>query len=92
MIENLTINELRSELSLLQSRAQEAGYKNVLPKIPTGKRISGEPPVHLMAGFYMRLSNWTNGLVQLENNINPPAPIRRNVNIIESLNDNLTIF
>lgn len=90
MIEKLTLNELRNELTFLQSRARTVGYKNALPKMPSGKRISGEPPVHLMTGFYMRLGNWINGLVQLENNIIPSSS-RRNVNDTQGVNDNLTI-
>ena len=72
MTENKSLSELKNDLTSLLSRAREAGYKNVIPKIPQGKTLSSEPSEHIMAGFYLRLGNWISGLVQVENNINPP--------------------
>lgn len=92
MIENKTLNEIQNELVSLQERAKKIGYKNIIPKIPQGKKLGSEPPEHLLAGFNLRLSNWINGLIQLENNLNPPPQnISRIGNPTGVVNDNLSI-
>ena len=56
------IQETRTTLSQLNSRAIKVGYKNKTPHLP--KNISPST----MSGYRKRLQNWTTGLVYLEKN------------------------
>lgn len=75
------LKELESELFELKSRANRVGYKNIIPRLPYHKAD------HLMIGFYKRLHNWKNGLLQFEN----PGGIKRE-NKIEYIDASNVIF
>jgi hypothetical protein len=62
-----SINEnLKNEINDLKNRARQIGYKNVFPKFPK-EQYSQKSFDNLMMGFEKRLTNWKNGLEQLEN-------------------------
>jgi hypothetical protein len=62
------ITEVESELSELKSRARNAGYKNVMPKLSEKLKFYDEGLQEgIMCGFYKRLSNWKQGLIIMEN-------------------------
>lgn len=60
------LQELQSELNELKNRAIKVGYVNKLPRLPKSYGIYSMPPEHTMVGFYKRLTNWENGLLQME--------------------------
>jgi len=58
--------DLKKEINELKVRAREIGYKNAFPKFPK-EQYSQKAFDNLMMGFEKRLTNWKNGLEQLEN-------------------------
>jgi len=66
MKHNSNDQDLNNELSVLKERARKINYKNGLPSLPKPKS-SQKSFDNLMIGFYKRLYNWKNGLVQMEN-------------------------
>lgn len=73
-MDSKTIIEAQILLSELKSRAMRAGYKCVIPKIPTFKKEKPEVHTSQMAGFNKRLYNWERGLLIFENPGGLPQP------------------
>ena len=64
-MDNQKLQQIQKELAELKNRAYKANYKNVIPSLPKMKHKSNIDST--FQGFYKRLNNWKNGLVQLEN-------------------------
>lgn len=80
-MEKSNYQEIEKMLSDFKNRAQIVGYKNQLPRMPKNKSSDFINVEHLMVGFYKRLVNWENGLIQLEN---PGGILRESKKIIEN--------
>lgn len=67
-MEQEQIMKIESELLELKVRARNAGYKNIIPRLP--KKLKNKETtlqMSVMSGFRKRLTNWKNGLITMEN-------------------------
>lgn len=65
-MKNSISEELKKEISELKTRARAVDYKNTFPRLPKDQ-MTQKAYDNLMIGFHKRLTNWKNGLTQLEN-------------------------